>query len=146
MLGDPRIATLNRALRLYHAGRLSRRQLVGLFGALGLSAAAAPWLLGRGAGAKTAPAGGHSGHTMAMAQDQGTPAPVATPQLGERPDGTRVWKVVAGGFSEPELIEATAFLPGEITINAGDSIYFEIQGFHNVTFPSGAEAPPFIIP
>ena len=145
MTQDPRSRMVRQALARYHAGRISRRQLVGLLGALGLSAAAAPWLIDRGAGAKTAVRAGHAGHMMPLAQE-GTPPPAATPQLGQQPDGTTRYKVIAGGFGEEtEGIELTAFYPGEITINAGDSIYWEIRGFHNVHFLSGAPLPPDII-
>ncbi|MEJ7763020.1 MAG: hypothetical protein WKF80_09545 [Thermomicrobiales bacterium] len=45
------------------------------------------------------------------------------------------------------LLEINAFLPGEITINAGDSVFFDfgpMGGFHNVRF--GTEPVPLIIP
>ena len=138
---------LNEAKARYRAGRLSRRQALGVLGALGLSASAAPWLFERDATATAtgkAATGGHAGH-IAAAQE-GAPPPMATPQLGERADGSRVWRVIAGGGSPEELIEAVAFFPGEITINAGDAIFFEIRGPHNVHFLSGQEAPPFVVP
>lgn len=76
---------LEEATARYHAGRLSRRQALGVLGALGLSAAAAPWLLERDAAATAtgkAATGGHAGH-LAAAQEGGPP-PMATPQLGGR--------------------------------------------------------------
>jgi plastocyanin len=51
---------------------------------------------------------------------------------------------------EPEsLIDTQAFFPKELTVNAGDAILFEFPdppGFHTVTFLSGEEVPPLIIP
>jgi plastocyanin len=47
------------------------------------------------------------------------------------------------------MIEYHGFFPGEITINAGDSIWFaeEMPMFHTVTFvPAGAEVPGIFIP
>src|SRR3712207_6305446 len=123
---DTRTKMVGDAMARYRAGRINRRQLVGLLGALGVSAASVPFFL-RDAGAKTTPGGGeHSGHRAAVLQE-GTPGPegeappMATPQLGEQPDGTTRWKVIAGGFSEELGAEFSAFLPETITINAGDS-------------------------
>ncbi|MDP9359803.1 MAG: plastocyanin/azurin family copper-binding protein, partial [Chloroflexota bacterium] len=79
-------------------------------------------------------------------QEAATPPPAATPPLGERPDGTYTWRVQVGAFGEADLIEAMAFLPEEITVNAGDSVFFDIHGFHTVTFPSGQEPPPLLVP
>ncbi len=45
-----------------------------------------------------------------------------------------------------EMIELLAFFPTEITVNAGDSIYWEVRGFHNVHFLSGAPLPQVIVP
>ncbi|MDQ3045805.1 MAG: hypothetical protein M3R06_11760, partial [Chloroflexota bacterium] len=137
-----------RAITRYRQGRLSRREALRLLGAAGLTATAAVALLGRGgAPVRATASGGHGVHYAALRQEaSGTPPP--PPTLGEQPDGSNVWKVVVGGFSENEMdmIEAVAFLPGEITINAGDAIYFEFMGFHTVTFTSGAEAPPLVVP
>ena len=124
------------------AGRLSRRQLGWLLGAAGLSAASAS-VLTRGAAANSSTVPGHGIHS-APASQEGPPA--ATPVLGDRADGGRVWRVIAGGGVMEELIDAVAFYPEEITINAGEAIFFENRGFHNVHFLSGASVPPFIIP
>lgn len=148
---DTRTRMIGDAMARYRAGRINRRQLMGLLGALGVSAASVPFFL-RDAGAKTAPGGGdHSGHGPAILQE-GTPGPEGeepppqpTPQLGEQSDGTTRWKVVAGGFSEELGAEFNAFLPETITINAGDSIYFEIGGFHTVTLLAGSEPRPILI-
>src|SRR5690606_31173015 len=55
-------------------------------------------------------------HDHAPAQDQASPVP------GPRADGTNLWKVVVGGMDMEAGIDTHAFFPGEITINAGDSI------------------------
>jgi len=124
------------------AGRLSRRQLGWLLGVAGLSAASVS-LLTRGAAATSSTAPSHGMHS-APASQEGPPA--ATPVLGDQADGGRVWRVIAGGGDMAELIEAVAFYPEEITINAGDAIFFEIRGFHNVHFLSGAAVPSLVIP
>jgi plastocyanin len=97
--------------------------------------------------------GVHAGHgglyAALLRQDAGTPAAVDTPTLGEQPDGTHIWKVKVAGMDEENLIDTQAFFPKEITINAGDAIYFEFPtppGFHTVTFLSGEDVPPLIIP
>jgi plastocyanin len=136
--------TLARAMVRYRAGQIDRRQLLRLLGGLGISAAS---LAAMPASSSAAP------RRIAMALQEGTPeAPIqdvgapATPELGEQPDGTVTWRVQVGGMSHEELIEAMAFLPDEITINAGDRIFFEFLGFHTVTFPGDQDAPPLIIP
>ncbi|MEA2596310.1 MAG: hypothetical protein QOF01_2779, partial [Thermomicrobiales bacterium] len=128
-------ATISEALADYRAGRISRRTLVRL---LRLTAAGAALGIGQPAQA-------------AMLQD-GTPAvsdeppPAATPVLGEQPDGTRVWRVQAGAIDEAEMVEAMGFFPAEITINAGDAVFFDFgPRFHTATFLSGGERPRLIL-
>jgi len=141
---DPRPALIADAVARHRAGKLTRRQVIGLLGALGLSAAAVPVLVGRNASAKTA-TGGHGGHLTA-AQEPAAAAPAATPSLGERPDGSATFKVVAGGMVMEELIDVLAFFPTEVTVNVGDSLFWETAGFHNVHFLSGQPLPPGIVP
>src|SRR5215218_7637788 len=123
-----------RVLRRYRSGQMPRREALRLLGALGLTTAGLG-AIGVGAnGARatsTAPTisslghGGHGGWNAALLrQDAGTPAPASTPQLGEQPDGTRIWKVRVAGMDMENLIDLQAFFPSEITINAGDAIYF----------------------
>lgn len=78
----------------------------------------------------------------ALGQDAAAPA---TPTLGEQADGTVTWRVQAGHMDMAQGIDAMAFFPGEITINAGDRIFFDIHGLHTVSFLSGGEQPPFIV-
>ncbi len=73
---------------------------------------------------------------------------MAVPAVGPQDDGTNLWRVVVGGMDMENEIEYHTFFPGEITINAGDSIWFayEMPMFHTVTFTSVEEAPPILIP
>ncbi len=153
---DRRLRVISDVMARYRAGRLSRRAVLGVLAGLGFTATGALALVGRGGGrVKASGASGHSGHFTVLAQEATPEAPLqevdtppapATPQLGEQPDGTVVWRVQVGGVSHEELIEAMAFLPEEITINVGDSVFFEFQGFHTVTFLAGQEAPPLLVP
>jgi plastocyanin len=131
------------------SSQVSRRDLLAATVVLGLTAAGAG-IAARVVGATpqpppaqpSAPLTMHAGHG-----GQGT-APLATPRLGEQADGTRLWRVKVGGFSAEDGIDAQAFFPAEITINAGDGILFDFGpgGFHTVTFLSGQEPPPVLIP
>jgi plastocyanin len=134
-------------LRRHDVDRMSRRKVLGPLGMLGLTAAGVA-VLGRSRAPRTkaSPSGGHQGHRGALLQDAGTPPPVPPPQPGLRPDGTRLWRVRASGGSEADQIEAMAFFPSEITINAGDAIFFDLAGLHTVTFLAGQEVPPVLIP
>lgn len=144
-------------LRRLRAGQVSRREALRLLtalgvGAVGLGAIGAGSIATRASGAATAgrQAGApHGGKHAPLLHAQGTPAVAETPQLGERPDGTRLWRVRVAGMDEENRIDLQAFFPSEITINAGDAIFFEFPtppGFHTVTFLSGGEVPPLFIP
>lgn len=139
---DPRLLTARAAAMPIDGQRWDRRRMIGALAALGLSTAAAPRVL---ASDGAAPSGGHAGH-MAAAQEGGAGAPVATPQLGERADGSFTHKVVAGGGEMEEMIDLLAFFPEEVTVNAGDSIFWETRGFHNVHFLPSEELPALIVP
>ena len=71
---------------------------------------------------------------------------MATPVLGEQADGTRA---LAGTGRGPSIwrqwSKAMGFFPQEITINAGDTIFFDVQAFHTITFLSGEERPRLIV-
>lgn len=145
-----------RILQRYRSGQMSRREALRLLGALGLTATGlgAIGLSAIGVHASTPvrlSRQGHGGHgawdLTLLRQEAGTPA--ATPELGEQPDGTNLWRVRVAGMDMETLIDTQAFFPSEITINAGDTIVFEFPdppGFHTVTFLSGEEEPPLIIP
>ncbi|CAA9531034.1 MAG: hypothetical protein AVDCRST_MAG73-953 [uncultured Thermomicrobiales bacterium] len=115
------------AMRDYRAKKLSRRNAIKMLGALGLSATAASGLLHR-----------------ANAQD-GMPMP-ATPVLGQQANGSTTWKVAAGAMDMASMVEVSQFFPQTLTVNAGDSVYFEIMGFHNVRFTAGGDRLPLFIP
>lgn len=120
-------------------GRLSRRRMLRLTGGLGLATA------GLALGGRLAGASGTAPGRAAPARFQDAAKP---PVPGLQPDGTRIWRVLAGGMDMEHGLDLQAFFPGEITINAGDSIYFDngpMPGAHTITF--GAKEPPaFIIP
>jgi plastocyanin len=110
--------------------RMSRRHVIELFGALGLAAAVAPL------------AGG-------VVRAQSTPG--ASLEPGPQPDGTNLWRVQVGGMDMASATDFHAFFPGEITINAGDSVEFAffpmgMPGAHTVTFTSGGDLPPLFVP
>jgi plastocyanin len=76
---------------------------------------------------------------------------MATPALGPQADGTNVWKVQVGGMDMESGIDMHAFFPRDVTINAGDSIFWQfapmgMPGFHTVTFTSGDEVPGLFAP
>lgn len=141
-------AAVAEALARHRAGLMSRRQVVRLLGTLGVGLTAAGAVgLGRGRSIGAA-SNGHRRHQMYGLRQDGTPEAMATPTLGPQADGTTVWRVVAGDMAVmAEGIELTAFFPAQITVNAGDSIYFDRQGFHNVHFYPNNDGPtPEIIP
>ncbi len=132
MTPDGNVGTLAEVLARYRAGQISRRTVARMLGTMGLAGAAA-LRTGR--------------FSQAASLQDGTPAagdeppPPATPILGERADGTLVWKVQVGAMDEAVLVEAMGFFPQEITVNVGDSIFFDNRGFHTITFLSGQERP-----
>jgi plastocyanin len=113
---------------------LTRRKAAQLLGALGLSSVALP-------------AAGRA----ALASQEHHASPSASPAPGPRDDGTMLWKVQVGGMDMDNAIDFHAFLPKEITINAGDGVLFEFAPmgrpqFHTVTFTSGEDLPPLFVP
>jgi plastocyanin len=119
----------------YRTGQISRRRAVQLLSAFGLAGVTAPMLAG----------------TRAVAQDMGTPAPAATPVLGPQADGSNVWKVQVGGMDMENSIDLHAFFPAEVTVNAGDTVFWAfapmgVPQFHTVTFTSGGEVPGIFAP
>src|SRR5215218_4007394 len=103
-------------------GRLTRRRALRLLGGAGLAAAG---LLG-------------PGRRGTFAQDGGTPPPVATPQIGQRADGSTLWRVKVADMhtDQKPIVELHAFFPGEITIAEGDAIWFDygMGAFHTISF------------
>jgi plastocyanin len=115
-------------------GRLDRRQALRLLGGAGLATAGLLGLARRGV----------------LAQEGGTPPPMATPQIGEQADGSTVWRIKVGDMrmDQTPLVELMAFFPGEITVAEGDAIWFDfgMGAFHTVSFASGGELPELIVP
>jgi plastocyanin len=123
----------------------TRRRMLQLLGATGLAVTATSALTRQVfAGGSAARFGG-----LSRFQD-GTPEamPMATPVIGAQADGSTLWKVLVGGMDMENAIEYHGFFPGEITINAGDSIWFayDMPMFHTVTFPGPEEVPAILIP
>ena len=128
--------TTNRLAELLarsQAHRLSRRTTLSLLAGLGLTALPAAIALATPRGRLTARLA--QGDATPEAPLQEVDAPPATPELGEQPDVTGTWHVQVGSMSHEEMIDAMAFLPWEININVGDSIFFEFFGVHTATFP-----------
>jgi plastocyanin len=118
----------------YRSGQISRRHALQLLAALGIV----------GAGSTLV-------SMSARAQGTGTPVPVATPVLGPQADGTNVWKVQVGGMDMEVGTDLHGFFPGEITVNAGDTVFWAfapmgVPQFHTVTFLSGEAAPDLFVP
>jgi len=133
-----RIITINRrSSSIPSAGapaRFDRRTLLKSGGALGV-AGLALGLLPRSV-------------QFASASQEATPPAMATPVLGKQADGTNIWKVTVSGEDMENRLDLQAFFPGEITINAGDSIWFaeDHPDFHTVYFPVGDQIPALFIP
>ena len=129
-LDEDQLRRLNEIIAGYLGGAIDRRAALRMIGALGL--------VGIGSTALSRSATAH--------QDA-----AATPAVGPQADGSYLWKVQVGGMDMAAQIDAHGFFPGEITINTGDSIWFQfapmgVPGFHTVTFTSGGEVPPLFAP
>lgn len=124
----------------YQAERLSRRAALALAAGIGLTATSAL------TAAAAPPRRLAQGDATPEAPIQEVQEPPATPALGEQPDGTVTWRVQVGHMDMENGVEAMAFFPEEITVNAGDRIFYDIHGLHTVTFLGEQEAPPFLVP
>jgi len=119
---------------------MDRRRMLKLFGSAGLAVAGVAAVAGT-----TRAASGVSAAELAARYHQEDQAALAP---GPREDGTNLWKVLVGGMDMETAIEYHGFFPGEITVNAGDSIWFayDMPMFHTVTFPVAGEMPALMIP
>ncbi len=127
------IETVNQMLRKVQSGQMSRRQMLRGLSALGIAGAGLAAL----------------GRRNVFAHQEGSPAAAATPAVGPQADGSTLWRVKVGDMKMDAPVELHAFFPGEITVAVGDSIWFDFGAmpmFHTVTFPSGGEVPPLLIP
>jgi plastocyanin len=61
--------------------------------------------------------------------------------------GPVAWQAGVGTASDNQAIQVNHFLPGDLTVDVGDTITWNLNSgeFHTVTFLSGAEAPPLVI-
>lgn len=127
---------------------INRRDAMRLIGAASLAAAGLDaWV--EHAGATTTPALRQALARFQSGTPESTPMPMVVPPLGKQADGTTRWHVIVGAMDMTNNIEIQAFLPGEITINEGDSIWFDIgqmPGFHTITFLGGQDVPPLFVP
>src|ERR1700730_3274750 len=55
------------------------------------------------------------------------------------------WTIIVGGHPADNSVYANGFYPRELTIQVGDTVIWQFQGFHNVAFLSGATPPQFAI-
>jgi plastocyanin len=55
------------------------------------------------------------------------------------------WTVIVGGHPADNSVYANGFYPRELTVQVGDTVTWQFEGFHNVTFLSGATPPQFAI-
>ena len=129
-MNETRIQTIRDILTRYAEGRVDRRQAIKMLSAAGIAVAGVA-ALGRAS----------SAHQDAL----------ATPVVGPREDGSNLWKVQVGGMDMANAIDVHGYFPTEITINAGDAIWFQfapmgMPGFHTVTFTSGGELPGLFAP
>jgi plastocyanin len=60
-------------------------------------------------------------------------------------DAATNWTVIVGGHPADNSVYANGFYPRQLTVHAGDTVTWQFDGFHNVTFLSGATPPQFAI-
>lgn len=140
---------MDRVFRRLRSSPMSRRDAVKVLGGAGLSLAGAGVIVEAvGAAPGSSPRPSLSLHQDATPGAMGTPAMVM-PELGKLSDGTSRWHVIVGAMDMTKNLEIQVFMPDAITINAGDSIWFDIgamPGFHTITFLAGQKMPPLFIP
>ncbi len=66
-----------------------------------------------------------------------------TSTTGPRPTGPQGWVVSAGSSASNEALQALAFYPSSITVDAGDTVTWTspTAEVHSVTFPIPGETP-----
>ena len=62
------------------------------------------------------------------------------------PNGTTIWHVQAGAGGIPATAQSFEFLAKDINIQEGDTVVWDSEMFHNVTFHPGRMHPEFIVP
>jgi plastocyanin len=69
-----------------------------------------------------------------------------TPYSADGPNKTKLWFVAAGGNVGDPSAGTYQFLPGNLTIKAGDTVVWSSPEFHTVTFSPDGKVPTFIVP
>jgi plastocyanin len=54
----------------------------------------------------------------------------------------RAWKAIAGGGTQDISVVVNAFSPRTLEIGVGDTVTWQIIGFHNIAFPGGGQPLP----
>jgi plastocyanin len=62
------------------------------------------------------------------------------------PNGTTIWHVPAGFTGPDPRIEIYDYFPKNLSIKKGDQVIWTSVFFHEVIFPAGQPAPPFVVP
>jgi plastocyanin len=62
-----------------------------------------------------------------------------------RATAATTWTVIVGGHPADNSIYANGFYPRELTIQVGDTVTWQFEGFHNVAFLSGGTRPQFAV-
>lgn len=57
----------------------------------------------------------------------------------------RTWTVLVGGGTKDHAIVSNAFHPRAIEVAPGDTVQWNFQGFHTVSFTGGQAPPPLVI-
>jgi len=53
----------------------------------------------------------------------------------------RTWTAIAGGGTQDQSIVLNAFYPRTLEIAVGDTVTWQVFGFHNIAFPGGQQMP-----
>jgi plastocyanin len=75
----------------------------------------------------------------------GASVAVAPQRAAAAPTGPKLM-VEVGGFIPGKLIDLQGMYPKTTVVNAGDSVSFDVRGFHNVAFRANGQRLPFLVP
>jgi plastocyanin len=76
----------------------------------------------------------------------GASVAVAPQRAAAAPPGPKLQVEVGGFIDGKPLIDLQGMYPKTTVVNAGDSLSFEVRGFHNVAFRADGKRVPFLIP
>jgi hypothetical protein len=65
--------------------------------------------------------------------------------LPPRAVAATTWTVIVGGHPPDNSVYENGFYPRELTIQVGDAVTWQFEGFYNVAFLSGAAQLPFAV-